>query len=287
MAMYTPTATNTYNMGSSGATHTVIVAPSQGVLRYVPYAVNASVGDTIMFMWGANEHTVTKSSVLTPCNETKDAPFASGEQNKSFVFTQVVNDTNTTWFYCGTPTHCEKGMFGLINPPNAAGGDGAVSSMMASASANSSSMAAMASYASMMTANNSVAANWGSEFDLSNVPDWAQSLAMENILYTRTFLAANPDVISADGSINLGNAGSNPLMIPMDITQVSNNAASSSDSASSSAASSTASATSSASSSTASSTQSTTGAAKSGAGQLASPRAAVGLVSLAAMLFML
>ena len=50
----------------SGATHTVIVAPTQGVLRYIPFALNASVGDTIEFIWGANEHTVTKSSELTP-----------------------------------------------------------------------------------------------------------------------------------------------------------------------------------------------------------------------------
>jgi plastocyanin len=69
----------------SGATHTVWVAPTQGVLRYVPFAVNASVGDTVKFIWGANNHTVTKSSELELCNKTGDAPFASGEQNKTFV----------------------------------------------------------------------------------------------------------------------------------------------------------------------------------------------------------
>lgn len=85
-AAYTPTATNagTGNQGS-GATHTVIVAPTQGVLRYVPFAVNASVGDTIKFMWGANNHTVTKSSALLPCNKSSDALFTSGTQNKDFV----------------------------------------------------------------------------------------------------------------------------------------------------------------------------------------------------------
>ena len=89
----------------TGVTHTVIVAPTQGVFRYMPFAVNASVGDTVLFSWGANNHTVTKSSQLEICNKTKDAPFASGEQNKPFVFTQVVNDTQPTFFYCGTPTH--------------------------------------------------------------------------------------------------------------------------------------------------------------------------------------
>src|ERR1700678_4543064 len=67
-----PTATSD-SLGSSdsgssgsGATHTVIVAPTQGVLCYIPFALNTSVGDTIEFIWGANEHTVTKSSELTP-----------------------------------------------------------------------------------------------------------------------------------------------------------------------------------------------------------------------------
>lgn len=85
-SMYMPPSM-TSAMGSSGkgATHTVWVAPTQGVLRYVPFAVNASVGDTVKFIWGANNHTVTKSSELNLCNKTGDQPFASGEQNKTFV----------------------------------------------------------------------------------------------------------------------------------------------------------------------------------------------------------
>lgn len=60
-----------------------------------------------------------------------DAPFASGEQNKSFVCAseslvksdvplnlitvqQTVNDTDSTYFYCGTPGHCPMGMFGIM-----------------------------------------------------------------------------------------------------------------------------------------------------------------------------
>jgi plastocyanin len=85
MGSYMPTAAATMGSSGSGATHTVIVAPTQGVLRYVPFAINASVGDTVLFAWGANNHTVTKSSQLAICNKTADAPFASGEQNKSFM----------------------------------------------------------------------------------------------------------------------------------------------------------------------------------------------------------
>jgi plastocyanin len=81
----TPTSGYSNSGSGNGATHTVIVAPTQGVLRYVPFVLNASVGDTINFMWGANNHTVTKSSQLELCNKTSDAPFASGEHNKSFM----------------------------------------------------------------------------------------------------------------------------------------------------------------------------------------------------------
>lgn len=84
-SMYMPPSSTSSGGGGNGKTHTVIVAPTQGVLRYVPFALNASVGDTVKFIWGANNHTVTKSSQLGLCNKTDDKPFVSGEQNKTFV----------------------------------------------------------------------------------------------------------------------------------------------------------------------------------------------------------
>lgn len=207
------------------STHTVIVAPTQGILRYVPFVVNASAGDTINFMWNANNHTVTKSSQLAICNKTMDAPFASGEQNKSFVFQQTVNDTDSTYFYCGTPGHCPMGMFGIINPPNAAmGSNTSLSSMMPAMAANSSGMAAMWQYTQMMTQNNTLAANWGGSIDMSGMPQWAQQYIAENVMYTRTFLAANPETLSQDGGVSLANAGS--MKVPADITSVQNGSAS-------------------------------------------------------------
>jgi len=228
-----PSSTSGGSSGS-GATHTVIVAPSQGVLRYVPFAVNASVGDTVLFMWGANNHTVTKSSQLTPCNKTTDALFASGTHNKSFTFTQVVNDTNPTYFYCGTPGHCPKGMFGVINPPSVNNNAGtSAMSMMPSILMNSSDMSAMNSYTQMMTSNNSLAASWGMNIDLSQVPSWAQPLAAQNIMYTQSFLAANPEVLNSDGTVDLSKIGTsgNPAMIPTDLANVNAAAGSASSSA--------------------------------------------------------
>jgi len=274
MGSYMPTATATMGSSGTGATHTVIVAPTQGVLRYVPFAVNASVGDTVMFMWGANNHTVTKSSQLQLCNKTSDAPFASGEQNKDFMFSQVVNDTNPTFFYCGTPGHCEKGMFGIINPPTASSPSASVGSMMPAMMQNNSDMAAMGSYTNMQTMNNSMAANWGSAMDMSQMPSWAQPYMAQNVMYTRSFLAANPEVMGSDGTVNLGKAGSNPYMIPMDVTQSGNNAASASSSASSTATSST-------SAPSGSGTAKPAGAVKSnGAKSLGSSGALVGVVAV-------
>lgn len=288
-ATYTPpTSTSGYSGSSgsgnsssgssgSGATHTVIVAPTQGVLRYVPFALNASVGDTIQFMWGANEHTVTKSSELLPCNKTLDTPFASGEQNQSFVFTQVVNDTNPTFYYCGTPTHCEKGMFGIINPPNAIGAPTSVSGMMQNLSSSDPNVAAYASMTDTNTANNTNAAQWGGSMDMSSLPSWSYSLFAENVLYTRNFLAQNPEVLQEDGSINLGAGGTTPLMIPQDVAAALSNAPAASGSASSAPAASTEAPPASTSAPATTAAESTS----NGASSLASSRALVGFVVIA------
>jgi hypothetical protein len=211
----------------TGATWTVLVAPTQGVLRMMPFATNASVGDTIEFHWGANEHTVTKSSVLTPCNKSLEAPvFASGEQNKSFVFSQVVNDTNPTFYYCGTPTHCEKGMFGVINPATTTpGSPSSVGGMMQSMAANDSDLSAYAAYASNVTSSNDAAAAWGENMDLSAIPSWAQSLFATNVLYTRAAIAMNSEILQPGGSIDLSSVSSVPLMLPMDLSTALNAAA--------------------------------------------------------------
>jgi len=228
MATYTPTATSGSDSSSSGtssgsgSTITVIVAPTQGVLRYVPFAVNASVGDTVEFVWHANMHTVTHSSELEVCNKTLDDPFTSGVQNESFTFSQVVNSTDPTFFYCGVPTHCQKGMFGIINPPSAIVSNMSVGSMMPTLVSNDSTTSMMNSYMQSVGQGSS-AENWGSSIDMSNMPPAAYSLIAQNVLYTRTFLAANPDYMQADGSVNLG-ASSSPMMIPQDLSAVPQNA---------------------------------------------------------------
>jgi len=224
MGSYSPPAvTDSSGSSGSGATHTVIVAPMQGVLRYIPFALNASVGDTVLFMWGANNHTVTKSDTLTVCDKATTGLFTSGTQNKDFTFTQVVNDTNPVFFHCGTPGHCQQGMFGIINPPNALNSPMSVSGMMSSLSANSSVTSACSGYTSQMTSNNAAAAKWGGSIDMSQLPEWSHQYVAQNVLYTRAFLASNTDVTKADGTIDLSVGKTNPLMFPNDMAATMNN----------------------------------------------------------------
>jgi plastocyanin len=287
----TPTMNSPSSSGptGTGAVHTVIVAPSQGVFRFVPFAVNASVGDTIKFMWGANTHTVTKSSSLSPCNATQDAPFASGTQSKGFVFTQIVNDTNPVYFHCAVPTHCSKGMFGVINPPNAFGSNASLNGMMGSMIANNPSISAYSSMISNMTNSKdnrtAMAAKWGGGLNMAALPSWSHAMVAENVYYTRNFLVANPDMMKQDGTVDLSASNQNPMRIPMDLSAAINqaNAVPSTSSVSSSA---TAAATASlvtsstTTSPTASSTSGTTKASNGAIG--ASPKTVVGLLSVAA-----
>ncbi|KAH9035347.1 hypothetical protein EDB85DRAFT_1863152 [Lactarius pseudohatsudake] len=277
-SMNMPPSSTSGSYGSgNGVTHTVIVAPTQGVLRYIPFALNASVGDTVMFKWGANNHTVTKSSQLELCNKTSDNLFTSGTQNKDFTFTQVVNDTNPTFYYCGTPTHCQKGMFGIINPPNAFQQPGSASNMMPSIASQNPSTQAGWSYTSNATSNNTAAGNWGMNLDMSKMPDWSMPYMAENILYTQSFLAMNPESMGQDGSVDLSPLANNAVMFPTDVAAAArlNNAESGTSTSTSSGA-----------SSTPTSASSNTGG-SNGAGALASPRVAVALVAVVAAFFAL
>ena len=55
---------------------------------------------------------------------------------------------------------------------------------------------------------------------MNSLPTWAHSYAAENIMYTRTFLAANSEVLQNDGFMDL--AGSTPLIYPQDLSAAVN-----------------------------------------------------------------
>jgi hypothetical protein len=152
--------------------------------------------------------------------------FASGRQDKDFVFTQVVNDTNPTYFFCGTPGHCQQGMYGIINPTTQFASTTSIGRQIQTIAQNSSSVAAYAAYAREQTKGNALAANWGSNIDIASVPEWAHESFAENVLFTRVFLAANREVMNENGDIDLSTMQTTPLVIPQDIASVLNNAGS-------------------------------------------------------------
>jgi plastocyanin len=113
-----PVLNNAHEVGvapPTGKVWDVVVAPQQGVLRFMPFAVvGAAPGDVIRYTWRASPHTVTKATALNICNATLDAPFASGRQDAGFVFEETISSTQPIWFFCGVGDHCAKGMFGVM-----------------------------------------------------------------------------------------------------------------------------------------------------------------------------
>ncbi|CCO33304.1 hypothetical protein BN14_07378 [Rhizoctonia solani AG-1 IB] len=164
-------------------------------------------------MWGAGPHTVTKSSALTVCNKSAEvSTFASGQQNASFVFDQVVNNTEPTFFYCAVPNHCQKGMFGIINPPSApAGATTSVGAMMSTWTSQNPDLAKMQTAVDSMTIN-TPAYNWASNLDVSSIPTEAHQSLVENVFYTRMFYAMNT---GADQSASRPDG--QPISIPNDV----------------------------------------------------------------------
>lgn len=274
-----PSATIPDGSGGVGGavTHTIIVAPTQGVLRYVPFAINASVGDVIMWTWGAGPHTVTQSSETSICNKT-DGGFASGKQNASFVFTQTLNDTNPLFIYCGVPGHCEKGMFSIINPPNAFGGATSVGSMMPMWANADPNILAAVQYTQNKTAG-TPAENWGSDIDVGGIDPTQHPAVATNVLFTRLVIGANPSTLDANGNFK----PTGPINIPNDLPAVLASTASTYGYGSTGSSSSPSAGSANAGSSTPGSESSQA----SGAASVTSSSLAVGVVALAAIWFAL
>ncbi|PIL30561.1 hypothetical protein GSI_07261 [Ganoderma sinense ZZ0214-1] len=108
---------------SRGAQHQVTVG-GVGILKYDPEFVNANPGDTVLFTFKQKNHTVTQSSLNSPCSPLANG-FDSGfvpvadNQTDNFVSAQfTVQDTNPVWVYCRQANHCQQGMVFAINPGN-------------------------------------------------------------------------------------------------------------------------------------------------------------------------
>jgi len=197
---------------SGGKVHTVLVAPTSGVFRYVPPFLDVPVGETVKFVWnGPNNHTVSKGSQLDLCNKTADAFFTSGIRNGSSEFLQTVNNTDTTFFYCAVGKHCALGMFGLINPKKGADGTNTtVKMMMPKWTKQYPNLANAWDTVHAKTAG-TPADTWGDNFDVSQVQSENHEALASNIVYYRSFLAENPGVqdLNAGATLPSGAASFN------------------------------------------------------------------------------
>lgn len=193
----------------TGAVHTIMVAPDGAGLRYMPFAVNASIGDTIRYVWTTPaNHTATLSSALAICNKSGIADqrsFVSGVRNASAgisVFDVTVQTTEPQFFYCSVAQHCEKGMFGIINPTNVPGSTNTVGVMMNSMMQSNPQLQAAYSYM-MQNISDSSAQNWGMSMSLDGIPASQYQEVAANVLFTQGTFALNPGMMESNqGAFN-------------------------------------------------------------------------------------
>ncbi|KAI9056911.1 hypothetical protein FKP32DRAFT_1762888 [Trametes sanguinea] len=103
-----------------GAVHNVTVG-GIGILKYDPPSVDAAPGDQVIFIFKQKNHTVTQSSLNSPCTPLEggfDSGFVPVADNETdFPVAQfTVPDTNPVWVYCRQANHCQQGMVFAINP---------------------------------------------------------------------------------------------------------------------------------------------------------------------------
>ena len=121
-------------LGSSDAAPTAAAASTRnfnvlvgGVngLQYSPNQVEAQPGDTISFVFGTKNHTLTQSTFADPC-KAMDGGANSGflassndlettDTSGSPVVQYTVVDTAPRWFYCAQGNHCSQGMVFAVN----------------------------------------------------------------------------------------------------------------------------------------------------------------------------
>lgn len=200
---WTPPAHDQLEQGGK-ATHVVMVAPEGGGLKYFPFALNATIGDVIRYVWTTpNNHTATLSSELNICNksaEAEDRDFVSGIRNASVeeqVFDVVVETEEPQFFYCSVKEHCKKGMWGIINPASDFGGIDTVGSNMQEWVNSDPDLMAAWEYTKEMTQGTSVE-SWGSNINLQDIPEDVYPQVAANVLFTRANFAANPGMVELD-----------------------------------------------------------------------------------------
>jgi plastocyanin len=85
--------------------------------------VNAQPGDVIFFTFQQKNHTVTQSTLASPCQPSPGGfdsgfmPVAADNTNGPFPAAQLtVKDSQPIWVYCRQSSHCQQGMVFAVNP---------------------------------------------------------------------------------------------------------------------------------------------------------------------------
>jgi plastocyanin len=102
---------------AGGIIFDVAVGPSGNKIRFVPDTLNITVGDTVRWTWGSDDHSVTSG---TPC--TADGQFCSPDNtncdagilsNTGTVYEFTFTQPGSYSYFCAL--HCFAGMTGVIN----------------------------------------------------------------------------------------------------------------------------------------------------------------------------
>ncbi|KAG7086552.1 hypothetical protein E1B28_002501 [Marasmius oreades] len=99
-----------------------VVVGGPGILKYSPEFVNASVGDIIRFTFKQKNHTVTQSTLQSPCSPKADGfdsdfvPVADSVTQGFPVAQFTVENADPLWVYCRQANHCQQGMVFAVNP---------------------------------------------------------------------------------------------------------------------------------------------------------------------------
>ncbi|HEY3602927.1 MAG TPA: plastocyanin/azurin family copper-binding protein [Chthoniobacterales bacterium] len=88
--------------------NTIQVQVGAGGLKFTPQDVTINVGDTVQWVWEANDHTTTSGTPGHP-----DGIWDSGIQNLGFTFSQTFTTAGTFAYYCTVHGLC-CGMIGSV-----------------------------------------------------------------------------------------------------------------------------------------------------------------------------
>lgn len=107
---------------AEAAQHTVTVGGPGGLVYQPEELHDIPIGDTVVFEFLSQNHTVSQSGFDTPCDAMEggmDSGFMANPNNTVSpppqVAMQVMVDT-PLWFYCKQGNHCGQGMVFSINP---------------------------------------------------------------------------------------------------------------------------------------------------------------------------